>query len=88
MYSNGSFLLPGEEPNNLPHFTDMYHNMIYIYIYIKKRVVDVPDIWSALSRKSSTRTVCITAASRKPVHSRFGRKISETTQGSISTKCA
>lgn len=47
----------------------------------------IPTKCSARSRKLSTRTVCITESSRNPVHSRFGRRISETTQGSISTKC-
>lgn len=47
----------------------------------------IPASCFARSMNFSTRTVCITETSRNPVHSKFGRKTSETTHGSISTKC-
>lgn len=47
----------------------------------------MPTNCSARSKKFSTRTVWMTEASRNSVHFKFGRKTSDTTQGSISTKC-
>lgn len=48
----------------------------------------MPSNLSARSKKFSTRAVCITEASTNPVCSKFGCRTFETTQGSISTKCA
>lgn len=48
----------------------------------------MPTNLSARSKKFSTRAVCITEASTNPVCSKFGCRTFETTQGSISTKCA
>jgi hypothetical protein len=48
----------------------------------------VPWDFSALAKNFSTRSICICDTSINPVHSRFGLRTSEMTQGSISTKCA
>lgn len=48
----------------------------------------VPKDCSACSKNLSTRTVCMTETSENPVDSKLGCSTLETTQGSISTKCA
>lgn len=59
----------------------------HIHKHKRQKEEHIPTNLSARSKKFSARTVCITETSRNPVHSKFGRKTSDTTQGSISTKC-